>query len=82
MTDEEYTLTQSQLILLAQFVNKLDLAGFLQRINQTETVAPFVDPTLYRQGAANLNQIKRLALALRPFQQEIQKQINERERWH
>lgn len=75
MTDEEYSQTQTQLLLLAQFANDIDLAGFIERINQTEAVAPMLHPTLYIKGATQLHQIKRLALALRPFQEEIKRQV-------
>ena len=77
MTDEEYAQTQQQLILLAQFAKDLNLSGFLQRISQAESIAPIMDPTLWIRGHRQLEQIKRLAQALRPFQQEIQRQINE-----
>ncbi len=77
MTDEEYAQTQEQLILLAQFAKDLNLSGFLQRISQAESVAPIMDPTLWIRGHRQLEQVKRLAQALRPFQQEIQRQIDE-----
>ena len=77
MTDEEYAQTQEQLILLAQFAKDLNLSGFLQRISQAESIAPIMDPTLWIRGHRQLEQVKRLAQALRPFQQEIQRQINE-----
>jgi hypothetical protein len=75
MTDEEYTQTQAQLILIAQLASQLDLDGFLERINQAETLAPILDPTLYMRGGQKLSQVKRLAQSLRPFQAEIRKQI-------
>ena len=77
MTDEEYAQTQEQLILLAQFAKDLNLSGFLQRISQAESIAPIMDPTLWIRGHRQLEQVKRLAQALRPFQQEIQRQIDE-----
>lgn len=75
MTDEQYSQTQSQIILLATAVNGLDLDGFLARISQAEALAPILDPTLYRRGAKPLGEIKRLAMALRPFQAEIRRQV-------
>lgn len=77
MTDEEYAQTQQQLILLAQFAKDLNLSGFLQRISQAESIAPIMDPTLWIRGHRQLEQVKRLPQALRPFQQEIQRQIDE-----
>lgn len=77
MTDEEYTATQEQLILLASFARKLDLVGFLERISLAEAIAPIVDPTLYLRGGRKLTQVKRLAQSLRPFQKEIERQLND-----
>lgn len=75
MTDEEYTQTQTQLLLLARFANDLDLDGFLQRISLADSIAPILEPTLWIRGGGKLQQIKRLAQALRPFQKEIREQL-------
>lgn len=75
MTDEEYSQVQQELLVLARWVHGLDLDAFLHRIRQAETIAPILDPTLYLRGGQQLHQIKRLAQSLRPFQDEIRRQM-------
>jgi len=71
MTDAVYLQTQQQLLLLGHVALQLDLEGFLQRINEAETLVPLTDPTLYLKGANNLSVIKRLARAAFKFQREV-----------
>ena len=75
MNQDEYRMTQERLQLLGGFVHDLDLDGFIESINTCETVAPILDPTLYMQGAAKLEDVKRLAIAARDFQVEVNRQI-------
>lgn len=63
MTDEEYQMTQDTLVAVAAVLRGLHLRAFLQRIDQTETPSPIFDPTLYRQAAEPLAQVRRLATA-------------------
>ena len=71
MTDEEYSSTQSQLMLLARIALGINIDGFIKRINTAETIAPILDPTLYLQGADNLRKIKALAVGASKFQAAI-----------
>lgn len=77
MTDEEYQFTQNHLMTLAHLSRAVDITGFLERISLAETVGPILDPTLYLKASSNLHNLKRLAQALRPFQAEIQRQLEE-----
>lgn len=63
MTNEEYQLTQDTLVGVVAVLRGLDLRAFLQRIDRAEAVAPIIDPTLYRQAAVPLGQVRRLAAA-------------------
>ncbi len=84
MSAEDYSATQSQLLLLAGVAIEMDLPAFLERIQHSETVAPLLDPTLYMRGAAKLEQVRRLAAAANTFRAEVLRQrdeeIAERER--
>ena len=71
MTDEEYSSTQSQLMLLARVVLGINIDGFIKRINTAETIAPILDPTLSLQGADNLSKIKALAVGAGKFQAAV-----------
>ena len=71
MTDEEYSSTQSQLMLLARVALGINIDGFIERINTAETIAPILDPTLYLQGADNLSKIKALAIGASKFQRAV-----------
>jgi|GEM_PF-2037234 len=68
MTDEQYTATQQMLIYFYQqlILIDFDLDGFLQRISVAHAVAPILDPTSYIKAFDNLQEIRDLAVALRP----------------
>lgn len=69
MTDEEYARTQETLILIARLADGLDLEGFARRINTAHSVAPIMDPTLYRRGMRRLQGIGELARATKKVQE-------------
>ena len=75
MTNDDYQMTQEQLIAIAGLLNIIDLAGFLDRISDAETIVPIVDPTLWIKGNKKLEQVKCLAQAAQYFQDEIRRQI-------
>lgn len=68
MTREEYQITQDVIVnVYGQLVvYDLDIAEFLTQIRKTEAVCPILDPTLWIKGRASLEQVKRMAEALRP----------------
>jgi len=71
MTDEKYIIVQQQIVAFAGIVKDLPLDEFLERIELCEAVAPMIDPTLYMQGADNLHKIRRIAEALKVFQETV-----------
>lgn len=71
MTNEEYQNTQIQLQMIGEVVSRLDLAGFLNRIDRAETMGPILDPTLYRRAALGLDKIQTLARAAYAFQRAV-----------
>ena len=64
MDEAQYTMTQHQIVAVAAVIRKMDLAGFLNAIQRSETLAPILDPTLWRRGAAKLSLMKQTAEAL------------------
>ena len=64
ITDEQYLNTQTQLTLIAGLAQDMDLNGFLARINDSHSIAPILDPTLYRAGMKRLELIADLARAM------------------
>ncbi len=68
MKQEDYLATQTQLLALASVVSSMDLDRFIMAADMAEALGPMLDPTLYRQGAPRLGQIRRLAEAAREFQ--------------
>jgi hypothetical protein len=79
MTNEEYQMTQDQIIIAAPMVEGLDIKGFLEAINKAETLAPFMDPTLFMKASKKLGQIKRIAQGALHFQKAIREVAEERE---
>lgn len=76
MDDEQYSLTQHQLFIIARIVNTLDLEGFLSRIDDAEAIGPFVDPTLFIRGADRLAQVKDIALAAQHLQEVVRRTLH------
>jgi len=76
MNDTEYVNAQYQLMAVARLIEEIDVQfididGFLARIAKTETIAPTIDPTFYREAGDALEKIKRLAEAFEGFQKAI-----------
>jgi hypothetical protein len=77
MNEEDYILIQTQLVVLAQIVNSMDLKGFIEAINRAETMGPILDPSLYLKGADKLEAIKNLAVGALSFQSKVRQQAEE-----
>src|SRR5574337_1170047 len=73
MNGKEYLTVQMTMIEIGKKLEKLDLDAFLKCISNAETMAPMLDPTLYRQAAANLDAIKKLAHAFQTVKTEFAK---------
>lgn len=71
LTEDEYTMVQSQLFTLGRLVRDMPLSAFLEQLSKAEAIAPFVDPTMYRAGIGKLELVKRMAVALRTFQNSL-----------
>lgn len=71
MSDEDYLMTQQQLLAFAGAVRHMDLKGFIQRIGEAETVGSMLDPTSYMKAQGNLQILKDLANGLWKFQNSL-----------
>ena len=63
MDNTEYLRTQQALIGLAENAATLNLVVFMERLNKSLAVGPFMDPTLYREAAESAERILHLAQA-------------------
>ena len=77
MTNEEYTVTQHQLMVMAKIINQMDLTKFLERIETTHAVGPILDPTLYRKGVGKMTLVQRVAEAALKFQKVTKEVLSE-----
>ncbi len=75
ISKEQYVQTQMSLVTFASLVKDMPLTGFINQANLAESIGPIVDPTLYREAGAQLNDVKALAESLLPFQNEIKRQL-------
>jgi hypothetical protein len=73
---EDYKETQAAILGVARLVFPLPLDAMLNAISRSETVGPFVDPTLWREGSEPLARFKALVVKLRAFQAEVQAQLD------
>jgi hypothetical protein len=71
MTSDEFKALQGQLFTLAAIVRYMPIEAFLSRITKAEVLGPVLNPTLYREAAANMATVKRMAEALRAFQRSL-----------
>jgi len=79
MNDTEYLRTQEQILLLASMLLDLDLPEFLNRIEMAEAAGPLFNPSLYRQAAGNLADLREVALILNTAKKSLQKLVERRE---
>lgn len=80
MDEEQYADCQAQIMAIARLVNPLPLDEFIDAGRRALEFGLFVDPTLWMKGNKKLDQILKLAHALKGFQDEIQRQLVEGER--
>ena len=80
ITEEQYITTQHQLQFVASMIADWPLEAMLEEIGRTETIAPFLDPTLYIAGRDKLEDVKALVRAALPLKREAQRQIDEQRR--
>ena len=79
MNNTEYQRVQDSLVMLAQMMKSLDLDldEFLARISDADSIGPMIDPTLWMRGNKKLENVRRLAVTAKTFQDEINRQIHE-----
>lgn len=71
MNGRDYMKTQMQMVKLGKMIQPLRIGEFLRAIANAETVAPVVDPTLFRKAQGNLTALKELAQALLVVQEKF-----------
>lgn len=81
LSDDEYAACQSLVLVLARKLEELPLAPMLERIARAHAVAPILDPTLYRRGVDNLEQITSIVRALRRAQDECREPMANLRQW-
>jgi len=77
MNPEEYQIAYNSVLFMAGYVHTLRLEELIQAGEDAKAFGPFVSPTLWREGIVNLDRTLRLAKALKVFQAEVIKQIEE-----
>lgn len=81
LTREEYSACQLLLLQLVRKLEELPLDRMVASIERAHAVGPMLDPTLYRRGVDNLQEIGRLAGALLRAQRECQAPMAELRQW-
>lgn len=66
MNPKQYLETQLAIIEIGKKVNTLDLDSFLKALSNAETMAPMLEPGIYRKAQSNLAAIRKLAESLLP----------------
>jgi len=79
MNQAEYEQVQHALEITAAMIINLDLRGFLNKISQTQALAPMIDPTLYRVASGRLRMIQELAQSAKDYQRVARKVAKELE---
>lgn len=68
ITPEQYFVVQRQLVLIGNVADGLELDGFIQQADMAETLGPiFSTAADYQKSLPNLQHLKKMAKALKPF---------------
>ena len=80
MKNEEYTLTQDRLIVMADLIRHLDLVAFINQITATQKAAPILDPQIYTdlRDYEAIRQVAHAALDYKTKLESIRKNWRER----
>lgn len=73
MDNKDYIFTQMKMIDLSNEISELDFDAFLKTINNAETLAPILDPTLFIKAQGNLSAIKDLAKKFQAVKEQFLK---------
>lgn len=77
MLKDQYAAVQGQLLAIVSIVAEMPLQEFIAAGERAQSIGPVIDPTLWRQGHRQLEGVMRLAIALRVFQMEMERQMAE-----
>lgn len=77
MLKDEYAAVQGQLLAIVSIVAEMPLDEFILAGERAQAIGPFIDPTLWQKGTKQLDGAMRLAIALRVFQAEMERQMAE-----
>ncbi len=77
MLKEQYAAVQGQLLAIVSIVAEMPLQEFIAAGERAQSIGPFIDPTLWQKGTKQLDGVMRLAIALRVFQMEMERQMVE-----
>lgn len=77
MKKEQYAEVQAQLLSVVAIVADMPLQEFIQAGEYAQSIGPFINPTLWMQGNKKLDGVMKLAIALRVFQMEMERQMAE-----
>lgn len=61
LTNDDYLNVQQQIQIFGGAIAVLDLEAFIDRANHADAVAPFIDPTAWREAKEKLAAIRDLA---------------------
>jgi len=73
MNDQEYQETQNALNLIARMISGLDLTGFLKRIEQADSVAPFLTQHFTAEEWSGCTRLKSWRKKRRGYSQHLSK---------
>lgn len=77
MTAAEYEEAMQQMLLLGRIVLDMPLDRIRSAICTADAVGSILDPTLYMKASKKMHDFGRLAASLRPFQEEVRRQLAE-----
>ena len=77
MLKDQYAAVQGQLLAIVSIVAEMPLQEFIQAGEHAQSIGPFINPTLWMKGNKQLEGVMRLAIALRVFQMEMERQMAE-----
>ncbi|HEX6826590.1 MAG TPA: hypothetical protein VF077_09780 [Nitrospiraceae bacterium] len=71
MNEADFHMVTQQLLMVGNLVKDLKLSEYINAINRADSIAPIIDPTLWKKGHQKTAILQKMARGLMMFQESL-----------